>query len=213
MEQSRAVVVMAYDQDRYQIALFDLEADEVARSFVVEEDYRVHIGSSPLVASLLAYGRSWRQDSQRIVSEIVLLDIETGQEQVLVRKEGHPNTTSLVGPSISPDGQWVVYTATDGLRLVRPDGSDDHLLRALDMVRVGGYGEEAWDQWPPTASWSPDSRWLVYHRCMLPSPQRCYDSVQDYAIFKLNIETGEEVLLVEGGVNPYWRLAPGEAAQ
>ena len=74
-----------------------------------------------------------------------------------------------------------------------------------------GFGSRR-DAYPPEASWSPDSRWLVYHRCMLPGQQRCYSEDQ-YAIFKLNIETGEEWLLVEGGINPYWRLTPSGAVE
>jgi hypothetical protein len=31
-----------------------------------------------------------------------------------------------------------------------------------------------------------------------------------FAIYKLNLETGEEVLVTEGGLNPDWRQIPGE---
>ena len=211
-----AVLLTAFDESRYQIALFDLETSQIIRSFVIQDDDYPSIGTSALSGSLLVYRRWWRPDRETdpdrsIAYEIVLLDNDTGVRRTLARREGKDFERILENPAISPDGQWVVYTAAEGLRLVRPDGSDDHLLLPLDVVRRDGFGAR-WDTYPPEASWSPDSRWLVYHRCMLPGQQRCY-SIDQYAIFKLNIETGEEVLLFEGGLNPYWRLAPSEAVE
>jgi Tol biopolymer transport system component len=56
-------------------------------------------------------------------------------------------------PRFSPDGLWVAYTSGTlsrfpEIRLVRPDGSDDHRL----VLRNGGSG----------LSWTPDGRALVY---------------------------------------------------
>ena len=56
-------------------------------------------------------------------------------------------------PRFSPDGRWVAYTSRTlsrfpEIRLVRPDGSDDHPL----VLRNGGSG----------LSWTPDGRALVY---------------------------------------------------
>ena len=213
---SVAVLLTAFDQSRYQIALFDLETSQIIRSFVIQDDDYPSIGTSALSGSLLVYRRWWKPDPETdpdrsIAYEIVLLDIDTGMRRTLARREGKDFERILENPAISPDGQWVVYTAADGLHLVRPDGSEDHVVVVLDVVREDEFGE--WlDVYPPEASWSPDSRWLVYHRCMLPGQQRCYSEDQ-YAIFKLNIETGEEWLLVEGGINPYWRLTPSGAVE
>jgi len=211
-QEVRAVLAMAYDRERVQIALFDLETDEVLRTFVIQEDDHPNIGTHAMAGSTLVYHR-WQQVGkapQQIVSEIVALDIDSGTERVLVRKEGRH--VDLQSPAISPDGQWVAYTAVDGLYLIRPDGTDQRRVLALDMLRdrYGG-GTLVWGDPPPAVSWSPDSRWLLYHRCMLPNPQECR-SVETYGIYKLNLETFEEELLLEGGLNPYWRLAPsGEA--
>jgi dipeptidyl aminopeptidase/acylaminoacyl peptidase len=41
-----------------------------------------------------------------------------------------------VSPALSPDGEWVAYFSGDSLRLVRVDGSDDHLL--VDLAPLGG---------------------------------------------------------------------------
>ena len=57
-----------------------------------------------------------------------------------------------VGPRFSPDGAWIAYTSGTltrfpELRLVRPDGSDDHAL----ALRNGGSG----------AAWTPDGGQIV----------------------------------------------------
>ena len=57
------------------------------------------------------------------------------------------------GPRFSPDGNWIAYSSETldhfpALRLVRPDGSRDHLL----TLRNGGSG----------LAWTPDGRALVY---------------------------------------------------
>ena len=217
LEQPNLTILLAAIDDMLDgIALFDLDAGQITHTFVVGEGNHPSIGTSALSGSMLVYRRWWNPDPvttpRLTVWEIVLLDIDTGEERVLARREGQDSEGILDRPAISPDGQWVVYTAAEGLRLVRPDGSDDHLLVPMDLVREDALGRRR-DAAPPEAAWSPDSRWLVYHRCMLPSPKFCYDSVQDHAIFKLNIETGEEVLLFEGGLNPYWRLTPSEGTE
>ena len=55
-----------------------------------------------------------------------------------------------------------------------------------------------------TPEWSPDGQWLVYH---------LWENKQ-YNIHKLNLETGEDEVIFEGGLYPHWRWAsesePGE---
>jgi hypothetical protein len=209
-QEDRVVLQMGYDQERVQIALYDLKVSDILRTLVIEEDYRPIIGTHALAGSTLVYERWWQlaDNPRQIVSEIVALDIDSGAERVLIHKEGDTNQCFLWSPAISPDGQWVAYTAVDGLYLIRPDGTEQRQVLVLDMLRYSTVTSDLlWDDWPPAVSWSPDSRWLVYHRCMLPNPQECR-SVETYGIYKLNLETLEEELLLEGGLNPYWRLAP-----
>jgi Tol biopolymer transport system component len=59
--------------------------------------------------------------------------------------------------------------------------------------------------WPPKPIWSPDGNWLVYHKCELEDPERECLYLEDYVIYKVNVHTGEEVKIIEGGLNPYWR--------
>lgn len=51
-------------------------------------------------------------------------------------------------PTWSPDGQWIAFTAPEGIGMVRPDGSDRRTLVALPDARE--------------PAWSPDGRWLVF---------------------------------------------------
>ncbi|MBN1936423.1 MAG: hypothetical protein JW934_17285, partial [Anaerolineae bacterium] len=55
---------------------------------------------------------------------------------------------------------------------------------------------------PLRASWSPDGNWVVYSK-------RVYrDGAYHQDIYKLNIDTGEEIKLVENGLNPHWYWPP-----
>jgi hypothetical protein len=108
-------------------------------------------------------------------------------------------------PAWSPDGRWLAYTGPDGIYLIAPDGSGQHRVAQYTSPEDGGEAPFA-GFWPPLPSWSPDGRWLVYHKCTLPpAPKTHCDRIQDFSIFKVNVETGEEVKILDGGLNPYWR--------
>lgn len=128
-------------------------------------------------------------DDTEARSTVTVINLETGRETEI----GHG-----VGPSWSPDGQWLAYTARDGIYVTRPDGSDRR--RVVDYssptqsVPVPSHGN-VWRFWPPYPEWSPDGQWLVYH---------LWEN-QQYNIHKLNLETGEDVVIFEGGLYPHWR--------
>jgi Tol biopolymer transport system component len=115
-----------------------------------------------------------------------------------------------IAPAWSADGQWVAYTGVDGIYLVRPTGTDQRLL--VEYLNPEGDGRPAYSgDWPPLASWSPNSGHLVYHKCILERRKRAdCRLLDDYAIFKVNVETGEEIKILDGGLNPYWRWKPAE---
>jgi Tol biopolymer transport system component len=53
----------------------------------------------------------------------------------------------------------------------------------------------------PFPSWSPDGKWLVYHRCSKPECAL----IDDYDIYKVEIATGIEYKIIEHGVFPDWK--------
>jgi hypothetical protein len=117
--------------------------------------------------------------------EIVSHDLVTHKEVVLA--EG-------IRPAISPDGQYIAYLGMDGaLYLMKPDGSEQEIL--IDEL----FWESRYDFLSPRPRWSPDSKWLVYHRYVGD-----YSNANDCTIYKVNIETGIEVKLAEGGMFPSW---------
>jgi Tol biopolymer transport system component len=125
---------------------------------------------------------------------ITVIDLET-QEECIVGKG--------VVPSWSSDGEWLAYTGADGIYIVRKDGTESQRVLEYCARCQETPSDIRWNKWPPLPEWSPDGKWLVYHR----------EERGKYAIYRLNLETLEEVLIVEGGLNPDWRSTPVDASQ
>jgi len=103
-----------------------------------------------------------------------------------------------VAPSWSPDGQWLTYTARDGIYLTQFDGSASRRVVDYDSYQLAApipVESNVWRDWPPYPEWSPDGRQLVYH---------LWENGQ-YNIHKLNLETGDDTIIFEGGLYPHWR--------
>jgi WD40 repeat protein len=109
---------------------------------------------------------------------------DQGTEIVVLNPEGMQELVLSDGrwPAWSPDGEWLVYTIfDDGLYIVRKDGLEKR--KVVENPRVS------------LASWSPDGKWLAYTR----------PDEGEGAIFKISIDTGEEIKLFGGGAYPNWR--------
>ena len=65
-----------------------------------------------------------------------------------------PDSTRIDEGSWSPDGKWILYDRDEQIHVVRPDGSDDHVIQ----IDVPG-SEDALALYP---DWSPDGRWIVF---------------------------------------------------
>jgi hypothetical protein len=133
---------------------------------------------------------------------IVIRNLITGEEKDLGESDF---------PVWSRDGQSLAYTGVDGIYIIQnsPDAEArllvSHVGHASCCAPV--YVEARVEEYyPPIASWSPDGKWLVYQ---LFSEEPIDESIpfwaKYYSLFKVNVETGETVKLLDGGYAPYWR--------
>jgi hypothetical protein len=114
----------------------------------------------------------------------------------------------------SPNGEWLAYTGVDGIYIVQnsPDSQPQRLVYmenpypALPDPHPVYASHRAIEYNPPIASWSPDGKWLVYHhyRPDPPFPEAGL-WLEHYAIYKVNVQTGEIIKLVDAGYSPSWR--------
>lgn len=184
--------------------LFDLDKNSVVETYYTTgKGMSIGLGTNAIHGSKLLFARY----SEQAYPEIILLDIETGEERVIFVEDSTEDNRGPFYPAISPDGQWVAYTTDGGIYIMDIEGN--HQKRIVEVKTIYEYslGVMELAPWPPAPSWSPDSQWIIYHRCTLPLSEVCKD-IDDYAIFKANIQTGEEIKLLDGGLNPYWRLTP-----
>jgi hypothetical protein len=130
---------------------------------------------------------------------IILHDMDSGEER-----------TVGVGaqPAWSRDSQWLAYTGKDGIYIanILEETEPQRVILYTNPFRQNVptyYGAAYWTI-PPEASWSPDGKWLVYHRWT--GTDYYTGTNPDYnAIYILNLETGEETKILDGGMYPYWR--------
>jgi hypothetical protein len=113
-------------------------------------------------------------------------------------------------PAWSWDSRWVAYTGKDGIYVVNAlEGGEAQLVVPYsypypDNENFPVYETDAFWKVPPEVAWSPDGKWLVYHKWKGDRPGNFADP-SDYAIYKVNISTGEETMIVDEGMYPYWR--------
>jgi hypothetical protein len=107
-----------------------------------------------------------------------------------------------IAPSWSPDGSSIAYRGPGGIYVTDTDTPNGRVVVEYIVPREPGRYEDL----PSYPVWSPDGEWLVYHKCLsLTGSRDDCKKTQDFAIFKVNVQTGEEIEIVDGGLNPYWR--------
>jgi len=111
-------------------------------------------------------------------------------------------------PVWSRDSHWLAYIGLDGIYVANvAEGTRPRRVVLYPNLFNNGAptyaGRSYWDI-PPEVSWSPDGKWLIYHKW---TGTNYYTGINpsDNAIYKLNIETGEETKIIDGGMYPYWR--------
>jgi Tol biopolymer transport system component len=106
-----------------------------------------------------------------------------------------------INPAWSPDGDRLAYITLEGLFVRGLEAGGEHRLVEMDLE---GRDPELFVPMPPQPRWSPDGRWIVYHRCTEPTGE-CRFAASDYSIFAVDVETAALVEIVAGGVYPSWR--------
>jgi hypothetical protein len=194
-EDGRHFVINADPYGVKHLHLVAIESGEIKETLITEprQQAGVGIGTRAVHESRLVY-RHRELIGDQTTSSLIVRDLDSGQEIVLA------TAYFIEKPALSPDGRSVAYTVANGIYVVPVTGGASRRIVGTAVLRSFlGYPVAV-----PAASWSPDGEWLVYHRCTLPGQQYC-GGLADYSIFKVNVETGEEILLVEQGLYPYWR--------
>lgn len=104
-----------------------------------------------------------------------------------------------INPIISPDNRKIAYLGDSntgvGICITDLDGSHHRLI--LHLSASNGINSAI----PPVPIWSPDGKWLVYHKCVRGECEKR----SDFNIYKVNVDTGVESLVITGGLYPIWR--------
>jgi Tol biopolymer transport system component len=127
--------------------------------------------------------------SGKQIDIIQLLDLRTGSTRTIAQDP------DWVSATLSPDNRQVAFIRPDGIYVMAVDGTQ--VRRLVDQALY----DPLFTFPTPIPNWSPDGEWLVYHKCMHGIDCSTGDH---FSIFKLNVSTGQEIKLYDGGMYPYW---------
>jgi RTX calcium-binding nonapeptide repeat (4 copies)/WD40-like Beta Propeller Repeat len=145
---------IAWSPDGARVAFYRQTGTLTADVFVAEADGG-RLRNLTRSSAEFSWAPDWSPDGSRIVC---VASDRNSKKLVTVRPDGSdrqpvPGTVvdaaDQVGdPHWSPDGSVIGYTLTDGIRIIRPDGSQGRLL----LTNAAGF------------DWSPDGRRIVFTR-------------------------------------------------
>jgi hypothetical protein len=191
------VTRFVYADDKHQpdqIVLADFRSCEVISVLFEASSAEDELLESGALSSQgwLAVGRGAQKNN--VAQEAELVVVEPGAQEGRVVGYG-------VAPAWSRDGEWLAFTGSDGIYVVRKDGTQ--LRRVVPLNTPSDQDERyVWSDSISIAAWSPDGEWLTYHRA----------TPDGLTIFKTRVETGAEIEIFQGGKYPHWRwdVAAGE---
>lgn len=136
--------------------------------------------------------RATLREGAQALTHLLRFDVATAQLSDISQAE----TVSDSWPAWSPDGQWVAFVRRifsngqpergNQLWLMRADGSEARALTQTNSLLHQG------------VSWSPDGRYLLYHRYDLETP------LAKPTVWLLEVESGATRELVNPGSQPAW---------
>jgi dipeptidyl aminopeptidase/acylaminoacyl peptidase len=227
----------AWSPDGTRVAFYRQTGTLTADVFVVDADGS-HVQNLSRGTANFSWAPTWSPDGSRIA---YVASDDTKEQLVTIRPDGSdrqpiPGTAvdpnrQLRSPDWSPDGHWIGYSLTDGLHLIRPDGSDPRFLLGdalgfswsadgarIAFTRDGDLAIAAADgtdvrfvtrtPWALEggAEWSPDGSRLVY--TSVDNAPRGVQGPGDH----MYLADGDglhrrELLGPRGAWNPAWRPA------
>jgi Tol biopolymer transport system component len=104
--------------------------------------------------------------------------------------------TAGINPTLSPNNQQIAFSRKDGIYLANSDGSDVRRLVRYESSHFPNF-----EPLPPVPNWSPDGKWLVYHKC---GKGLICNVGDEFSLFKYDLDKGVETRLYDGGMFPNW---------
>ena len=183
--------LLVSNPSRIEIINFDSGKCNVIKTPAQVSDPRnefIGMASPANKSSLIIYSESVNSSPSASSDTIKTLDLQTGTEKKIL--EGGWS------PTFSPDDQSIAYTDDNGIYVANADGAKPRRIVSFHVPNPLIESGHGWSAYP---FWSPDGKWLVYHKCS----DNCKTSL-DFAIYKVNIDSGVEQKITDMGLYPVW---------
>jgi Tol biopolymer transport system component len=172
--------------------------------------FNLEDGRSDSYPSTTGEAAVWRPGSTQFVMSDMLLEEDSYEVRLFLANAVTGTRTDLSAhdyavednaPAWSPDGAWLAF------RRKEMEGPRESLGKQLWLMRVDESGADSSDARPLTVApnydhgpphWSPDGRYLLYHKYPLRGPDIVIST------WMLDVETGEEQEIARPGQRPVW---------